>query len=82
MLISLKPVDVFSNQNVRPEHNCVIRGVNSGQPLWFSMVQVADALLVPETIISRLAIFRMFSGCAQSHNSSKTENRENELVAD
>ena len=38
-------------KTLRSSHSCIIRGVSSGQPLWFGMVQVTDTLLAPETIV-------------------------------
>ena len=50
-VISINAVNDLVTRNVRPTHSCVIRGVSSGQPLWFSKVQVADVLLAPKTIV-------------------------------
>ena len=50
-VISINFVNGSVNKNLRPRHSCVIKVVSSGQPLWFCMVQVADVLLAPETIL-------------------------------
>ena len=50
-MISVNAVNSSVTRSVRPTQSCEIRGVESGQPLWFGMVQVADALLVPVIIV-------------------------------